>query len=147
MAYLLTKTDHFLWNIITTAKAKALVKEGTEVYALYPDGGECLINSTPMTYIMDATNDRSIKLATERKFPTTMCRVRPDLQAQGLTPMVRMNGKLKAFKATEWLDCFQPEELDGAEFNLLVAYKGGLVRASSIDFEFISKAEREAEVA
>ena len=138
MAFIYT-SDSFLWETVTTAKAKALVKEGKEVYALYPDGGECLINANPMTYIMDATNDRSIKLAVEGGFPTNMCRVRSDLQEQGLAPMVRMNGKLKAFKATELAECFQPEELDGAEFNLLIVYKGKLVRASSIDFEFIAK--------
>ena len=138
MAYLIC-ADKFLWDTITTAKAKAFVNEGKEVYALYPDGGECLINASPMTYIMDATNDRSIKLAVEIGRPTNMCRVRPDLQAQELAPMVRMNGKLKAFKQIEWFDSYQPDELDGAEFNLLIVVKGKLVRASSIDFEFVAK--------
>ena len=138
MAYIIT-ADKFLWNTITTAKAKALVNEGKEVYALYPDGGECLINATPMTYIMDATNDRSVKLAVEIGHPTKLCRVRSDLIAQSLAPMVKADGKNKAFKSTEWHDSFQPEALDGEAFNLLIVVNGRLVRGSSIDFEFVGK--------
>jgi hypothetical protein len=138
MAFIYT-SDSFLWETVTTAKAKALVKEGKEVYALYPDGGECLINATPMTYIMDATNDRSIKLAVEIGRPTNMCKVRADLIAQDLAPMVKANGKIKAFKSTELHDSFQPESLDGSEFNLLIVVNGRLISGSSIDFDFIGK--------
>lgn len=139
MAYLLMKNDHFLWNTVSIAKAKKLNDADKEVFALYPDGGEASIGDSPMTYIMDAENDRSVKLAVEVGFPTNMCKVRADLQAQGLAPMVKVNGKVKPFMETGLFECFQPEELDGAEFNLLIVYKGKLVRGSSIDFEFIAK--------
>ena len=139
MAYLIC-ADKFLWNTLSIAKAKKLVKEGkVEIFALYPDGGEASIGASPTTYIMDAENDRSVKLAVEVGYPTNMCKVRADLTAQGLAPMVKVGGKLMPYQSAELCDCFQPDELDGEEFNLLVVVKGKLVRASSIDFEFVAK--------
>ena len=71
MASIITP-DSFRWETVTITEAKNLVNEGKEVYALYPDGGEALINDDPDYYYAQAISDGSVKLAVERGFaPTT----------------------------------------------------------------------------
>jgi hypothetical protein len=67
----------------------------------------------------------------------TKAKVRKDLLEQGLTPPTSV-GFLDPLFINSTMTCYQPDELDDVEFNLiLVLPNKQVVAAQSIDFEFV----------